>query len=148
MFTACGIMHRRCCQQAGITISQRPSHRLSFTNFPYYVARNCVSYINSMIKIVHIDIIQDSQPTYKHITEVRTLSTCYHGKAVSITYSECVSIALVIQHSTRVPGIILTSVACLILSYFSTLPHKLHDLGGGDLLNTGCFTTLGHNCRR
>jgi len=49
--------------------------------------------LNSMIKIVQIDVIQDGQRTYKHNTEVRTLNNCYHGKAISITYSECVFIA-------------------------------------------------------
>jgi hypothetical protein len=42
------------------------------------------------------------------------------------TYSECVSVALVIQHAKRMRCIILSSVACLALSYFSTLSHKRH----------------------
>jgi hypothetical protein len=43
---------------------------------------------------------------------------CYHGKAISITYCECVSVALVIQHAKRMRRIILSSVACLAVPYF------------------------------
>jgi len=38
-----------------------------------------------------------------------------------------VSVALAIQHAQRMCHIILSSMACLVLPYFSTLPHKLHD---------------------
>jgi hypothetical protein len=46
------------------------------------------------------------------------------GKAISITYSECVSVTLVIQHAKRMRRIILSSVAYLVLPHFSTLSHK------------------------
>jgi hypothetical protein len=57
--------------------------------------------------------------------------SCNHrrGKAVNISFSECVPVAFVIQNEMRMRRIILSSVACLALLYFSTLSHKWHDLG-------------------
>ena len=42
-------------------------------------------------------------------------------KQLSITYSECVSVPLVIQHAKCMHGIMLLSVTSLALPYFSTL---------------------------
>jgi hypothetical protein len=55
------------------------------------------------------------------------------GKAISITYSECVSVALVIQNAKRMRHILLSSVACLARQHFPTLSHKWYDfrVGGG-----------------
>ena len=44
-------------------------------------------------------------------------------KAISIIYSECVSVALVIRHAKRMRRIILSSAACLTLPYL--FPHHL-----------------------
>jgi hypothetical protein len=52
------------------------------------------------------------QCKYKTNTEVRSRNHCYHGKTRSITYSKCMSVALVIQQENRMRRIILSSVAC------------------------------------
>jgi hypothetical protein len=44
-------------------------------------------------------------------------------KATSITYSECLSVALVIQHAKRMRLILLLSVAYLTLPHFDTVSH-------------------------
>jgi hypothetical protein len=71
--------------------------------------------------------------------------SCYHccrWKAMCITYSECVFVALVIQHTKRMRYNILSSVACLAEPYFPTLSHKWlfggGGRGGGNLLNIKC----------
>ena len=45
-------------------------------------------------------------------TEVHSCNHCCHGKAVSVTYSKCVSVALVIKHAQCMHHIILSSVTC------------------------------------
>lgn len=40
-----------------------------------------------------------------------------------MTYSECVYVALVMQHGKCMCHVILSSVASLAVSYFSTLSH-------------------------
>jgi hypothetical protein len=45
--------------------------------------------------------------------EMRSRNHCCRGKAISIPYSECGSVALVIRHAKRMRRIILSSVACL-----------------------------------
>jgi len=42
---------------------------------------------------------------------------------------ECV-LALLIWHVKRTNHILLSSVVCLVLPYFSTLPHKRYDFRG------------------
>jgi hypothetical protein len=51
---------------------------------------------------------------------------CCRGKAISITYSECMFVAVVsvIQHMKPMRHIILSSVAYPVIKYFSTLCHK------------------------
>ena len=46
----------------------------------------------------------------------------------NVTYSQCVSVALVIQHVQRMLAVILVSVDCSALHNSSTLSHKRHEL--------------------
>jgi predicted transcriptional regulator len=62
----------------------------------------------------------------KRNIEARSSNHCCRAKAISITYSECVSVSLAIQHAKRMRRIVL-SVACPTVPYFSTLSDKRHD---------------------
>ena len=53
--------------------------------------------------------------------------TCKSLLLIGTTYSECVSVALIIQHAKRMCRIVLSFVTCPSLPYFSTLSHKRHD---------------------
>jgi len=70
---------------------------------------------------------QDRQWTYKLYIEARSRNHFHREKAIGITYSECVSVALGIPHAVRMPRIILSPLTCLAVPYFSTLSHKCHD---------------------
>jgi hypothetical protein len=67
---------------------------------------------------------------FTYNTAARSRNLCCGGKAVSITYSECVSVALFNQHAKRVRCIKLSLLACLTLQFFSTLSHEKQALGG------------------
>jgi hypothetical protein len=54
-------------------------------------------------------------------------NNCYSGKSISIAYCGCVFVALGIQHRKGVRSIMLLSVACLAVLYFSAVSHKDHN---------------------
>jgi hypothetical protein len=67
---------------------------------------------------------QERQCIYKSSIEARSRDHCCRAEAVSITHSQCVSVAVVMKHAKCMHRIILPSVACLFLQYFSTLSKK------------------------
>jgi len=71
--------------------------------------------------------------------EVHLQNHACHGKAIRITYSECVSIGLVIQCKHNV---ILLSVTCLAPSHFYTLSHRQHNVGKKLLMCVLIFSTI------
>jgi hypothetical protein len=74
--------------------------------------------------------------------EARSPNHCYFGKAIIITYSECVSVALFIQHAKRMRRIIMSYVACLDLQYTSTLSHKRGDFRKNPIERKMCVVTF------
>jgi hypothetical protein len=82
-------------------------------------------------RITYCKIKQEWKCVYKRNIETRLRNHCCRGKALSITYSRCMSVALVIQHAKFLPHIILSSATCLAVPYFSTLYHKWLDFRGG-----------------
>ena len=59
------------------------------------------------------------------IFEARSFNHYCSEKAISVTSSECVFLALDIQHAMHMRHIILSYVACLAVSYFS-ISEKRH----------------------
>jgi hypothetical protein len=76
--------------------------------------------------------------------EVRSRNHCCREKAINITYSECVSVALVIQHAMRMRPIVLSSLACLAVPYFSTYLIK-GKVFGEKILNIQLYTDFLYN---
>ena len=86
-----------------------------------WIFRNCVS----TAEFLHY---WSRQAVYDKVA--LSLSNWYRVKAISITYSECASVALVIQHAHHIFSyrIALSSVTHRILPYLLTLSHKRHKL--------------------
>ena len=66
---------------------------------------------------------QDGKCTYKSNTEARSRNHRCRRKAISVIYSECVSLALVIQQAKRICPIMLLTVAGPTLNY---VPHFIN----------------------
>jgi hypothetical protein len=79
---------------------------------------------------------QDGHCTYD-VTLTSVIVTVVAAKSSKYcnVYSECVSVAFVIQHAMRMRRIILPSVACPDLPYLYTLSHKRDDFLKKKLLN-------------
>ena len=58
----------------------------------------------------------------------RSVNNCCHRQVMGIAYSEYVFLALFPRYTKHIRGILLSSMACLALQYFSTLSHKRHDV--------------------
>jgi hypothetical protein len=69
------------------------------------------------------------QCTYRRNIEAPACKDCRRGKAIIITYSECVSVASSIQHAKRIRRIVLSSVASLAVQNLSILSHRRNDFG-------------------
>ena len=72
---------------------------------------------------------QDGKLRYERNSETRSHNNFCCGKAIRVTYFDCLSIALVIVHAKLMGRIILSCVTCLDLHYSFTLSHQRHDLG-------------------
>ena len=64
----------------------------------------------------------DRQCTYQRNIGSHSRIHCCRGKAINITYNQCMFVALIIQHAELMRLIILATVACLAVKYF---PHYL-----------------------
>ena len=82
------------------------------------------------------DLIRRLRVKYKGNTDARSRNHCCSVKAINITYSECVSLALVIQHAQRLRRILLSSMTCRTVQYSSTSSHKRHEFRKRKLLDT------------
>jgi hypothetical protein len=81
--------------------------------------------------------------TYKRNIEARFRNCCCHRKAISITYPECVPVALGTQRAMHMR----ISVACPAVQYFSTLSHKWHDFRKNEVTeHKMCFDFLYNLC--
>jgi predicted nucleic acid-binding Zn ribbon protein len=75
----------------------------------------------------YVEVIQAMSLCRLRNIDARTCNHFWHVKAINITYSEFVYLALFIQHATRMRPLLLSSVACPAVPYFFTSSHKRND---------------------
>ena len=75
-------------------------------------------------------LFQDRHCKYNVIVQRSRNHSC-RGKTISVTCSECVSVALVTHHAKRKRHFIFPYLTCLDLPYFCTISYKRHDFSGG-----------------
>jgi hypothetical protein len=85
---------------------------------------NASEYCRFIVTFMNFQKDQYRHCTLKRAIEARSCNHFCCQKAISITYSECVSVALVVQRACRV---ILWCVSCLGLPCVSTVSLKRHD---------------------
>ena len=98
--------------------------------------------------------VRDSFPTLRYTNRQCTYTrkpykdarSCNHfcsRKAISITHSECVFVALVIQHAIRLRRIVLSLVSCHIFPHYLT---KCRIFGGKKIEHITCFDFIHKIC--
>ena len=98
---------------------------------------------------LHVALLgeQDRQYTYHLSMRRARATTCCSGTAIRISYSECVFVALGIQHAKRMRHIVICCLSGYTL-FFSVLSHKRHDFRKRQLYWTQnvCFAFLYNFC--
>jgi hypothetical protein len=112
-------------------------------NFRDYVMYHHVQHSRILLSTQTVHIVcfvcisSNNQCTYQSNTEARSFNRCCSGKAMSIVYYECVSVAFLT--SIQCACAILSSVVCSLRPYFSTLFHKRQDFRENVIKHTCVF---------
>jgi hypothetical protein len=81
-------------------------------------------------------------------TEVSSSDICCRVREISITYSECVFVALGIQQVKRMRRILLLSMAYLTVPYLCTLSHEQYDYRETIIKHKMCSNFLYNICKQ
>jgi hypothetical protein len=100
------------------------SQLLTITNIPScYILRQCHCYktrkaVDQITWPPVMDCLVNKTVYVQRNTEALSCNHYCCGKAINITYSECMSVAVGIQHAKRMRTILLSSVFCPTVPYF------------------------------